>query len=84
VLPNAIHILQDIVIPKTQDPVTARLEPHRPPAVAYQRAQSRMLSAIEFDYEFCARTKEVDHEGTNGLLAAKLNAVELVPAKDIP
>jgi hypothetical protein len=83
VLPNALQILQNVIVPKAQDSVAARLQPFRSSAVAYLSAKFGVLPSVDFDHELGAWTEEVDNIRTNRLLPAERDA-ELVFPENIP
>ena len=81
-LPNTFQILQNVVIPKSRNPVAAHFKPPCASAVSNYYAVICMLAAMYLDNQFRSRTEKVDHARANRLLAPKRNALHLLAPQD--
>ena len=73
---DAVDILEDIIIPETQDPVTLFRQVGGALRVIIGLVQ--VLASIKLDDQFLARGAEIDDERSNRMLAPELDAFELV------
>ncbi len=79
---NAGAVLQDFVIPKSNDLETLRCQPATSLGIAV--FTSGMLTAIDLDHQLRFKAHEVDDVGADGGLAAETPAFDLSIAQQHP
>jgi len=80
-LENAIEILDHIIVPDTDHPITERAKGAIAVPVV---AAFRVLAAVELDNQAPLAANEVDEILTDGLLADEFEAAQLPAAKACP
>jgi len=81
---NAVRILNDVVVPKSQDAIALAFEPARPHIVASGIFCFAVLRAIEFDDEPSGHAGEIGDVVSNRHLAAEMPAVQLECPEQAP
>jgi len=76
--PDALNVRQDFVIPQPQYSIASRFEKTRAPLIRFRALG--MLSPIQFNHQPPLRTAEIDDEGTDIMLTAKLRSTKLSAA----
>ena len=79
---NALEILQDLVVPESDDPESLSLQPVRAPGIG--RLLDRVLPAIQFDDESLLEAEEIHVIGSDGNLGSESMPVELLAPKPSP
>ena len=80
-LENPVQILNDIVVPDADHPITEGTQPAVAPLVF---AAFRVLTAVEFDNQTPLAANEVDVISIDGLLADEFEAAKLPVAEASP
>ena len=76
---NAIDVLQDFVVPKPQDEITAVFEVLGPARVLLPLFN--VLATIKLDDQLCSWTAEIDDKSVERHLSPKFQAAEAVVAQ---
>jgi uncharacterized lipoprotein YbaY len=79
---HTIQVIQDLVIPETQHPVTLRFQYSC--AFEIVGLPIEVLAAIHLDDQFLYRSTEIHDVAADGVLPAKVDVVHLVPAQHPP
>jgi hypothetical protein len=66
---NGVGVLQDVVVPESQDTETLTAQPFIPCGVGPARC---VLTAVQLDHELALKTHEIDHIRTDGHLPLNL------------
>jgi hypothetical protein len=78
--PNAVEILQNVVVPEPDEPKTLAFQICSPAGVAF----GRVLAPVDFDDEAAFRAEEIYDVAVNLHLFSELETAELPAAQDAP
>ena len=82
-LEDAVHVFKDVIVPKSDDPVAAFLEPSSAGRVFGSAFRRTVLAAIQFDDELLREADEVNDIRSERVLTAELvpkrRAADLMP-----
>ncbi len=81
-LDHAVGVAQHVVVPKAQNPITLRFEPHG--SFGIMSDSIGVLAAVHFDDESRSETDEVGNVGTERRLPPKAVALDLLAAQSRP
>jgi hypothetical protein len=79
---NTLEIAQNVVIPKTNDVISAFFQRQR--ALAVRSGALRMLAAVDFNNQFPIQSNEVDNESCKRNLPLEFYSIELTRPKSRP
>ena len=79
---HAVGVAQHVVVPKAQNSITSRFEPHGPFGITSDLIG--VLAAVHFDDETRGETDEVGNVGTERRLPPKAVALDLLAAQSRP
>ena len=79
---NTLEIAQNVVIPKTNDVISAFFQRQR--AFAVRSGALRVLATVDFNNQFPIQSNEVDNESCKRNLPLEFDAIELTRPKSRP
>lgn len=79
---HRIKLLQDLVVPKTQDAVAARIQKFSARVVTFSHRP--MLPTVNFNHKFFLDTDEIYDIGRNGILTPELVSAQLARPQAVP
>jgi hypothetical protein len=77
---DRVEILEDFVIPETDNPIAQCLDPRLPLYISL----SAMLAAVDLDDQICLRTQEIHDERADRCLSAEFKAIKPAVAQGEP
>jgi hypothetical protein len=81
---HTIHVVRNVIVPETKDPVALSFEPCRPGGIAGRILSGRMLRAINLDHKACGQTCEVCNVIADRNLPSKMTARQWQTAQRAP
>jgi hypothetical protein len=81
-LKHTVDVIDDVVVPKSQDRVTLGIEPRGSLQISLDHR--RVLSTVQFDHQLTLEAGKIDNVSTDDGLSAEFAGFDLSTADAIP